>query len=222
MISIPARRPHNEIRRSLSLTIGLFFMAGFLAASTAAALGAQPQAESPPPKISARASARCTKKVAELQEFAADKGSLDKKTTRLTEEELNSYMALELKSKYHPCLQSLQISFEENKLSGVATIDFDNLSLNSTKSVTRLLTKLLSGVHSLSMEGKLEASGGKANFVLGEARFDSTVLPNFLVEEIITAVGKKQKPPFDPIQPTQMPFKIDKVEVHKGHIIIIQ
>jgi hypothetical protein len=72
------------------------------------------------------------------------------------------------------------------------------------------------------VDGKLEAAGGKAKFVLDEARFDTTVLPNFLVEEIISAVGRKQRPPFDPMQPSQMPYKIEKVEVHKGQITIYQ
>ncbi len=222
MMPITAGKEHTKIKQCPPSLLRLVFLTCILAVGMTAASGAPPQAESPSPQISPRASAKCGKKIAELQGFAEDKGSLKNKTTRLTENEINSYLALELKSKYHPCLQNLQVTFEENKLKGVASIDFDKLSLNSTKTVARMLAKLLSGVHALSMEGKLEAAGGKANFVLAEARFDALVLPNFLVEEIITAVGKKQKPPFDPMQPSQMPYKIDKVEVHKGQITVFQ
>jgi hypothetical protein len=94
--------------------------------------------------------------------------------------------------------------------------------MNSTKMLTRLVANLFSGMHSLSMSGKLAARGGMANFILDVARFDDTALPNFLVEEIISAVGRKQKPPFDPMQPSRMPYAIDRVEVHREYILVCQ
>ena len=54
------------------------------------------------------------------------------------------------------------------------------------------------------------------------ARFDGTLLPNFMVSEIITAVGRKQRPPFDPLQPSQMIYAIDRVDVHAGYFIVYQ
>ncbi len=88
--------------------------------------------------------------------------------------------------------------------------------------VTKMIARLFSGVHELSTRGKLVAQDGKGYYQLEEAKFDTTALPNFLVSEIITAVGKKQKPPFDPIQPTDLPFAIRKVDVHKGYIVVYQ
>ncbi len=145
-----------------------------------------------------------------------------RRTTRISELEINSYLALDLKSKFHPCLESLQFSFEEGNLRATASLDLDNLSKNSTKTFARLIAKLFTGKHDLSVKGKLVAAAGKANFALEEARFDSSAMPNFLVEEIITAVGQKQKPPFDPLQPSKMPYAIDKAEVHPGFIVLYQ
>jgi len=42
------------------------------------------------------------------------------------------------------------------------------------------------------------------------------------VEEIISTVGKRQKPPFDPMQPSQMPYGIQKVETGQGYITVYQ
>ncbi len=114
------------------------------------------------------------------------------------------------------------MQFQESKLKADAVLDFDNLSKNSTKTFARLVAKLFTGTHNLSVNGKLVASEGKASFVLDEARFDGSSLPNFLVEQIITAVGQKQKPPFDPLQPSKMPYAIDRVEVHTDQIIVFQ
>ncbi len=81
----------------------------------------------------------------------------------------------------------------------------------NAKGLARLFARLLSGTHTLTMRGKLRTEAGKGSFMLEEARFDETTLPNFLVEEIISAVGSRQKPPFDPMQPSQMPYRIKTV-----------
>ncbi len=175
------------------------------------------------PHISKKASDACAKKVTALEVEAARPADKRKHpTTRFSEDEINSYMSLELKAKFHASLKSLQFSLEENSLSGTAEIDFDSLSMSSTKTLTKMITRLFSGVHKLSVQGKLIAESGKGSFLLEEARFDGSLLPNFLVSEVITAVGKKQRPPFDPLQPTQMPYAIQKVDVHSGAILVYQ
>ncbi len=174
------------------------------------------------PRITKKASDSCARKVEALEAEAAKKGKHSHPTTRFSEDEINSYLALELKSKFHPSLKSLLISLGENSMGATAEIDFDKLSATSTRTVTKMIARLFSGVHSLNVQGKLVADGGKGNFVLDEAKFDGTALPNFLVSEIITAVGKKQKPPFDPLQPSDMPYAIQKVDVHAGYIVVYQ
>jgi hypothetical protein len=166
------------------------------------------------------AAENCAKKVARLETFTPEKSP--KQTTRFSEAEINSYLALDLSQHYHPSLRSLVMKFEEDSLQGVATIDFDQLALHSKKGLTRLLAGLLSGVHTLDVRGKLIATGGKGYFELEEARFDGTSLPNLLVEEIISAVGRKQKPPFDPLQPSRLPYNIQSVDVNPGHILVHQ
>ncbi len=174
------------------------------------------------PDTSEAAAARCAEKVDTLEGFAAKAGAGKKQTTRITQEELNSYLALDLSPKYHPCLKSLVLTIEEGEVKGDASIDFDRLGLNATKLLAKIMASMFTGTHILSAQGKVIAQNGKANFQLESARFDSTTLPNFLVEEIITAVGKKQKPPFDPMKPSQMPYRIEKVDLHPGYIVIYQ
>jgi hypothetical protein len=187
---------------------------------------AQDPPQAPPPTgagVSKEASDSCSAKVKKLEDLASDPKRKEKhQSTRFTEPEINSYLALELSTHYHPSLKSLVMKFEEAKLQGVATIDFDELGMTSKKVLTRLMARLFSGVHTLTIRGELRAAEGKGHFVLEEALFDESTLPNFLVEEIITSVGGKQKPPFDPLQPSQMPYGIDRVEIHKGYIIVHQ
>ncbi len=175
----------------------------------------------PSPAISRAAAEGCATKVKRLEDFAAASTPKKKQDTEFTENEVNSYLALELSPKYHPSLKSLLMSFEESRIQGVALVDFDKLGMNA-KGLARLFARLLSGTHTLTMRGKLRTEAGKGSFVLEEARFDDTTLPNFLVEEIISAVGSRQKPPFDPMQPSQMPYRIKTVDVFPGRIVAHQ
>jgi hypothetical protein len=190
--------------------------------SASAGSSARPPEETSAPKISQKASDSCARKVKALEAWAAQSDGRGRQTTRLSEEEINSYLALELKAKFHPCLTSLQFTLSEKRLSGTAGIDFDNLGMSASKTITKMLAHLFSGKHRLIVAGTLLAEAGKGSLQLEEARFDGSLLPNFMVSEIVTAVGRKQRPPFDPLQPSQMPYSIEKVDVHAGYIIVTQ
>jgi hypothetical protein len=173
-------------------------------------------------KPSSAAAGTCSAKLKRLEELAADGKALNHEPTKFSQNEVNSYLALDLGPGYHPCLKNLMITFEENKLQGLAAIDFDRLEASSSKLLPKLLSFIFSGTHTLSARGKLVCKVGKANFQLEQARFDSGTLPNSLVEEIITMVGRKQTPPFDPLQPSQLPYKIQRIDVHPGYALVYQ
>jgi len=172
-------------------------------------------------RVSKEAAASCDLKVTRLEAFIGQSQVKDVKT-RLSEEELNSYLAFVLSPTFHPSLQSILFEIEESSLMAVATIDFDRLELSQEGFLTQLLAKILSGIHTLTLRGVLISGAGKARFQLAEATFDSQTLPKVVVEEIISAVGRKQNPPFDPMQPSDMPFDIKEVEIHTGYIIVTQ
>ncbi len=210
---------HRSQPSSGALTVSLLVTA-WLLFLTAAAVASR--AADPAGHISREAATSCASKVKKLEDFAARPASGKRQTTRFTQDEVNSYLALDLSAKYNPCLRSLTLVFEETRLQGEAVIDFDRLGMTASRMLARLVAVMFHGTHKLSARGKLVSQGGKANFQLEESRFDGTSLPRSLVEEIITAVGKKQKPPFDPMQPSQMPYGIDRVELHAGYIIVYQ
>jgi hypothetical protein len=175
--------------------------------------------------FSQAAADRCAVKITRLEEYAGAKipaGQIGKKSTQLTEDELNSYLELVLRPQYHPSLKSLQVRFVEARLQGSASIDFDRVELKDTSLLSGLLRKMLTGVHSLEMLSGFASGGGKGNLQLEEARFDGLMLPNLLVAEIITAVCRKQDPPFDPMKPSVLPYSIQKVDLHAGYIVVYQ
>lgn len=184
--------------------------------------GASTKPEKTAPGISKAASKRCDTKLKSIEKFGASEDPSSGRTTQFTQEEVNSYLALELSPKFHPCLKTLQMTFEERNLGGIALLDFDKLRASSTKVMPRILSLILSGTHTLNARGRLLSGNGQANFKLDEAHFDDSSLPNSLVEQIITAVCKRQNPPFDPLQPSKLPYRIEKVEVHQGYVTVYQ
>jgi hypothetical protein len=171
-------------------------------------------------KPSGAAAASFSIKLNRLEEHEAGKKLPQGQTIKFSQNELNSYLALDLKPKYHACLKSLVITFEQDTLQGVADIDFDRLEESSSKMGPKLLGLMLSGTHTLSARGKLVSKNGKAFFQLEQASFDGGTLPKSLIEKIISLVGRRQDPPFDPLKPSELPYGIDHVDVHSGYAIV--
>jgi hypothetical protein len=195
-----------------------FLLPGLLLFCASAFATGEPSAVAP----SKAAAASCSSKLKRLESFPDKSKSGQTQTTKFSEDEINSYLALDLSSQYHPCLKSLVMIFEENRLKATVTIDFDRLGTASAKLLSKLISLMFSGIHTMVADGQLVAKDRKAYFKLEQALFDGSALPKPLVEGIISAVGRKQNPPFDPLQPSEMPYEINKVDVHPGYIIVYQ
>jgi hypothetical protein len=172
-------------------------------------------------KASKAAAESCNAKLIKMEEYAAS-GKSGGKPIRFSQDEVNSYLALDLRQKYHSSLRNLLMIFGEDHMQAIAEIDFDRLEMSSSKLLPKLMSMLFSGTHVLSAGGKLITRKGKGSFKLEQARFDGSSLPRSLVEQIISLVGRKQNPPFDPLQPSEMPYRIQRVEVHAGYLIVYQ
>jgi hypothetical protein len=172
--------------------------------------------------ISKAASAKCATKLKEVEEFKNNTGSPKKKTTQFSEDEINSYIMLELRQNFSRSLKELQMQFNVDSIQIAADIDFDAFGDKSVGLPEKLLAAAMSGIHTLTAAGQLHANDGEVYFELSEVQIDEHIVPKFLAEEIISGVARRQKPPFDPLQPSQMPYHIKSVEVRKGMIIIYQ
>jgi len=219
-------KPANQGNRfdRFRLPICVILLACAPALSTWSA-GARQAAQAPAPGITRAAADACDIKVRKLQANAAASVPPEKvgtRATRLSETELNSYFEIILRPQYHPSLRSIRFTLGESQLSATAAIDFDHLQIKSAQFWAGLVSKMFTGVHYLAIRGAVLSGDGKGSFRLDEAQFDGMTLPNLLVAEIISAVGRRQNPPFDPIQPSVLPYGIRKVELRKAEMIVYQ
>ena len=174
--------------------------------------------------ISEEAANDCIQKWDEVETFADEENTRTgkEKTTRFTEEEINSYLTLKTDSDYKSCLNFFRISFTQDILQGITTVDFDCLKEKSEDSLPNLITRLFSGTHVITARGEIKGEQGEGYFKLHEIRFDDIVLPKILVEHMISSACLRLESPFDPMQSTAFPFKIRKVTVHSGYIMVFQ
>ncbi|MDI9613553.1 MAG: hypothetical protein QM330_11005 [Acidobacteriota bacterium] len=157
-----------------------------------------------------------------MERFLPEKKAGKSQSTPFTEEEINSYLQLVLKPRYHPSLRTLEVTLKKNRLRARALIDFDRLRDSSAGVFRNLLAFMFSGAHTLDAEGKLLTGNGRGRFELEEARFDGRTLPNNMVNEIIAAVGMLQNPPFNPTKPSRLPYGIERVEIGPGELVVHQ
>jgi hypothetical protein len=210
------------VRRSVTIFLlpVLLWLLALFAVWNSAASPAQPRARLSP--ASKAAAERCRLKMKGVEDFDALQNPERGQTTKFSEEEVNAYLAEDLNFETNPSLKELRITLENQRLRAEAMIDFDRLGMTSTKLFAKIITMLFSGTHTLTAQGRLVSAEGEAHFELQQALFDDTTIPKSLVEEIITAVGQKQNPPFDPLKPSKLLYKIDKIETHRGYIIVYQ
>jgi len=174
------------------------------------------------PALSGEAAERCAEKIREMERFTREKESGKSLSTPFTEEEINSYLQLVLKPRYHPSLRSLQVRFEQDRLQARAVIDFDRLRTSSTGLFRNLLAYMFSDTRILDADGRLHTGNGRGRYELEQARFDGRVLPSGLVNEIIAAVGMRQTPPFNPTEPSTLPYGIERVDIEPGRLVAHQ
>jgi hypothetical protein len=168
------------------------------------------------------AAERYRQKLKQIEDFAEQKSVDKSQTIQFSEIEFNSYILLNAASKYRSCLKSFELDFMEDMLGGAALVDFDCLKETSSKSLPPLLARLFTGKHRITVRGTLATDDWKGSISLLEARLDDNTLPNILVEELISVICKRQEPPFDPLQPTPLPYGIRRVTVRPGRVTVYQ
>jgi len=202
---------------SLLTTLGIV---GLLATGYSGKIGAQTiDRESLTSKAAAES---CRIKMKRVEDFDLVEAPKRGQTTKFSEEEANAYLSEDLDTEANPSLRDLRVTFKKDSLQAVATIDFDRLEMTSDSIFAKIFSMLFSGLHTLTARGRLISWNGEAYFELEQALFDDKNLPKPLVEEIITAVGLRQNPPFDPLQPSELLYKIDRIEVQPGYMIVYQ
>ena len=184
-----------------------------LIAVAAAALGQTPS--SPPAGSPDPAAERVEKMLDELEarESAQDK---EKRTYILTESDLNAFLAAKIKERPRKDVESLRIEMKEEFFTTFLRVDMDQVDPKGDSMTKSLLKALFHGKQTIEFDGRLKTDNGKGTYEVERATLNGMPLPPSLVNSILSAVGRQQDPPFDPMEPFDLPYAIKTVKVSPG------
>ena len=184
-----------------------------LIAVAAVALGQTPS--SPPAGSPDPAAERVEKMLDELEarENAQDK---EKRTYILTESDLNAFLAAKIKERPRKDVESLRIEMKEEFFTTFLRVDMDQVDIKGDSMTKSLLKALFRGKQTIEFDGRLKTDNGKGTYEVERATLNGMPLPPSLVNSILSAVGRQQDPPFDPMEPFDLPYAIKTVKVSPG------
>jgi len=191
----------------------MYFDRFVLIAIAALALGqtpSSPPATSPDPAVE-----RVEKMLEELEarEQAQDK---EKRTYILTEPDLNAFLAAKIKERPRKDVESLRVEMKDALFTTFIKIDFDEVEIKGDSMTASLLKALLRGTQTIEVDGRLQTENGKGTYLVERATLNGMPLPASLVNSILSSVGKRQDPPFDPTEQFDLPYGVKTITVTLG------
>ncbi len=149
-----------------------------------------------------------------------EQGTVPNRTYQVTEEELNAYLSAQLHQQHQKAVESIALLLKEGTFLTRVEVNVDELQFPVDDVMTGYLKLLLKGIQTLEIEGTLEAENGMATYRVQEARLSGIPIPARLVNNLLSSLGKKNDPPFDPSQPFEMPYGIQSFTFQPGTVIM--
>ncbi len=149
----------------------------------------------------------------EAREQAQDK---EKRTYILTEPDLNAFLAAKIKERPRKDVESMRVEMKDAIFTTFLKVDLDQVDIKGDSMTKSLLKALLRGKQTIEFDGRLKTDNGKGTYEVERATLNGMPLPPSLVNSILSAVGRQQDPPFDPMEPFDLPYGIKTVTVSPG------
>ncbi len=140
---------------------------------------------------------------------------------RLTEADLNAYIALELRQKRPPGIQEMSVRLlGQGRLGTFMKIDPNQLGLKNAAGLKAWLSILMSGTQDLEFEGVLTSGQGKARYQIERVQLNGYPVPAALVEALLQSWGRSLEPPIDFSEPFDLPHPIQQIDIDPGQVTI--
>jgi hypothetical protein len=150
-----------------------------------------------------------------FEEMEAREGARDNtpRSYILTESDLNAYLAAKIKERERRDVETLVVEMKDGVFTTNLLIDFDQVEIQGDSVSKTFFKAILRGKQTIVVDGRLRTDNGKGTYHVEQASINGVPLPPSLVNAILSAVGKRQDPPFDPTQPFDLPYSIKTIKV---------
>lgn len=162
-----------------------------------------------------------------LEEVAKNgsKNPVAARRTPMSELEVNSYLAFNVKDKIPRGLTNPQITMlGDGQLSGRVVVDFDEVKRHRRSQGLIDPLSYVSGQVPVTARGVLRGREGNGQFQLMSAEILGMPLPKPIVQELVSFFSRTRENPdgFDIDAPFELPAKIREVVVQRAEAVIIQ
>jgi hypothetical protein len=188
-----------------------------LLGATAATIGAGAGGDQQSP------SDRLLAKVAGIMANGEVEAKVPRRTT-ITESEVNSYLALGAGGYMPPSVTRPSVAMlGAGRVSAAAVVDLDVVRSQSSGGWLDPLA-YLSGRLPVTAVGVINTRGGEARLTLERTEINGVAVPPLLLQEIVSFYTRSQDAPrgvrLD--EPFPLPSRIDRIEIARGHTVVIQ
>jgi hypothetical protein len=167
---------------------------------------------------------RLARKIDEINKNAASQPVREKRTP-MTEPEVNSYLAFNIKEQIPRGLARPEIRIVgDGQLAGRVWVDMDEFKRGRTSGGIMDPFTYISGQVPVTARGTLRARNGRGQFQLISAEIQGVPLPKPIVQELVSYFSRTQDSPngFDLDAPFNLPAKIREILVNPGEAVMVQ
>jgi hypothetical protein len=167
---------------------------------------------------------RLQRKIDAIAQNGASNPTHAMKTT-ITESEVNSYLAFNLKGKIPRGLSNPGVHMLDNgQLTGRVLVDIDEFNRSRQSNGFMDPLSYISGQVPVTARGTLRASGGKGQFQLASAELMGFPLPKPILQELVSFFTRTRENPagFNLDAPFNLPAKIREVIINRPEAVVVQ
>jgi hypothetical protein len=164
------------------------------------------------------------RKIDAIHENGSGKRPVPRKTP-VTENEVNSYLAFNIKEKIPSGLTNPEITIlAAGRLSGRVFVDIDDFKRNRNSKGVLDPLNYLSGKVPVTARGFLQTNEGRGQFHLESAEILRVPLPKPILEELVGFFSRSPERPngIDIDAPFDLPAKIREIHAGRGEAVIVQ
>lgn len=167
---------------------------------------------------------RLARKIDEINRNAAAQPVREKRTS-MTEPEINSYLAFNVKEQIPRGLARPEIRIVgDGQLAGRVWVDMDEFKRGRSSGGIMDPFSYISGQVPVTARGTLRTRSGRGQFQLISAEIQGVPLPKPIVQELVSFFSRTQDNPngFDLDAPFNLPAKIREILVNPGEAVMMQ
>ena len=167
---------------------------------------------------------RLARKIDEINKNAAAQPVREKRTS-MTEPEINSYLAFNVKEQIPRGLARPEIRIVgDGQLAGRVWVDMDEFKRGRSSGGIMDPFSYISGQVPVTARGTLRTRSGRGQFQLISAEVQGVPLPKPIVQELVSFFSRTQDNPngFDLDAPFNLPAKIREILVNPGEAVMMQ